>query len=357
MGAENEQGAVDAGPEAVTGREDGAAARPAPFRLCSLVEGVLLGGARHIGALQVRPIAGVTLASAPAGELNEHLGLLQWPTRIPMEGDVSRHPAVVAVSTRTEVTPEQALAAHLADLDATLTAVAGLRGGNPSMQLTVIEREEGDAWRPLGVIDHRVGHGGNLLTGFLAGDDAALLERYASAARKPAVALWLTLAREAAREPTSEGKLFRYAQLLEILATAGDVADQPLDDEGAPLAWRSGSTKGVAGSVQRRILDLIRSAARQRQVTLASLLPPGVDDVWFTVRCIVAVRDAVAHHGGFELSSTAQQRHPWFPDVQALLQVVEGAETLLDPRDHLAMTARELTRLVLACRVDEALQS
>lgn len=169
MGAENEQGAVDAGLEAVTDPMTGSAARPATHRLCSLVEGVLLGGPRLIGSLQVRPLDAAALASAPAEELNQHLGLLQWPTRVVMDGAVPRHPAVAVAGTRADLTTEQALRAHLADVDAALTALAVLRGGSPSLLLTVVERKEDDDWRSFGVVDHRAGHAGNLLTGFLAG--------------------------------------------------------------------------------------------------------------------------------------------------------------------------------------------
>lgn len=103
------------------------------------------------------------------------------------------------------------------------------------------------------------------------------------------------------------------------------------------------------------MIRLCSTGTPEQPVHLPSLLPPGLTDVWLGVRCLVGLRDAVAHHGGFAPDSSAQQAQKWYEDVAELMTVVRAVEPLCDPRDHLAQSAREMTRLVLAKVVDDAI--
>lgn len=326
------------------------------YRACTLIDGVLAGQVLDLGAVKVVPVAGAGAVHGHVGAVNAALDELGWPSRL--SADQYRDgPALLCLSGIDADDGTAAVRKHLAEVSAAVTAMTVLRGGEPRLLVTAVEALRPEGWQADRSVDHRPPYAGNLLTGPFSGEDPALLRRYASAARKPVVALWLGLAREAAAQRSSEAQLFRFAQLLEIMAAAHDSVDPGLAEDGSPLAWRGGNTNGVEGSTQRRILVLLRDAAAHRQVHLPSLLPPGLTDVWLGVRCLIGVRNAVAHHGGFDPASPAQKARTWYVDVAEFMAAGRLAEPLLDPRDHLAQSAREMARLVLAEVVDKAFES
>lgn len=328
------------------------------WRFATLVEGVKLGRPICLDGLLINPVEGADAARAPHPALDALLQRLEWPSRLASPStDLIPHILCVGEQEGPGETPDTELQRFLdryvAGLTRSLTALAVLRGGAPRLLLTVAEREATPgSWQPAGLADHRRPYEGNLLVGPMSGEEPTLIEQYARAAADPRLSLWFGLAREASAESTSEGKVFRYAQLLEIISQATAPQPSPLiEEDGRHFAWADGSTRGVGRSVQLRVFRLLTRAARERELHLPSLFPPGIGDPWFGVRCLILVRDAVAHHGGLDLAAPQQQAQAWYDDACCFMRVVREAEPLLDPRDHLAQSARELARLVLSRHV------
>lgn len=280
-----------------------------------------------------------------------------WPSRLDpavSEAESEQRAPCICLSTMVEAEDRNAaMLAHLGEVSETITSVAVRRSAPIQLLATVVEQQQGDQWLPAGFADHRGGYTGNLVGGPISGEDPALVVRDRQAMQLDhRIGHWLALVREAVAAATPEAKLFRYAQLLEIITRA--IGPQPpvaSVGDTAPV-WRNG--KSASNHVQARVWSLLEEVAAGH-VNLPSLMPPGIADVWFGVRSIFGIRDAVAHHGGFAAGDPEQQAHPWFDDVSEMMQAVRAAEPLLDPRDHLARSARELVMLLIEYRIRQVI--
>lgn len=319
------------------------------WRLLTLVEGLLLGGELVVDDLRLTPLRSDADWFTPAPVLRSLTSELSWqPT--PDMGPRGL-PLLVARSEQVGQAREEAMNAHVDRLRSLLTALSFTRGGTPRLVASVAESRIEGTWRHAGLADHRRLYAGNLMTGFLAGEDPEHVSRVARAATAAGpVGLWLQLAREARNEPTSEGQTFRYVMVMEMVAPTR-VAAIPLTEGGTPVTHRDGQ-EPKPDDLAPRLLSLLVDVTDRRTVHLPSLMPPGVADPWFGVRCLVAQRNAVAHYGGYRADDDAQRGKRWHQDLHEFLQITAQAEPLLDGRDHLARTARELVNLLIEDAID-----
>jgi hypothetical protein len=183
------------------------------------------------------------------------------------------------------------------EVAALVDALALLRGSSGELIGGVVVDLEGG---PGLVWTHGSQYRGNLIGGFLAGEDPRLIRHYAMRVRSDSqVALYLSLLRDAQAEIRQPFAAFRYWGILETMARAKDYVGQPLLNwQGEPVVNKSGVPRAIPDEAKPLVLELIRRRlARQWSERPAGEEPalPRYEEmigVWYQRR------NCVAHRGG-----------------------------------------------------------
>ncbi len=169
---------------------------------------------------------------------------------------------------------------------------------------TVIEQRQPDD-----SIKHRIyiedeGYRGNLIGGFLSGEDQQqLLAQHHAMRADPLLRMCVDLYAEALADHSPDARFFRVWSLLETLSHSRVPRAQPVVRlDGTPWPGRHGTTSAAAP----RVYELIASKFFQsRQVNESSAFAPA-EDLYEAVRCWYARRNATGHYGRFDPTDARQ---------------------------------------------------
>ncbi|SHU93108.1 Uncharacterised protein [Mycobacteroides abscessus subsp. abscessus] len=164
------------------------------------------------------------------------------------------------------------------------------------------EQDEADRYLYQGAWIEHSGYHGNLLGGFIAGEDArALQAAWSGLQAHPRAQLWVSLYADAVRDPRWEYQFFRCFALLEAIAeTVVRKKATVIDEAGNPRPLPDGSgnysTKHTQGKVYTLLLGLSGATAN--------------DQLWDEVGHWAQVRNDVAHEGTWQAPHAGEKaRH------------------------------------------------
>ncbi len=198
-------------------------------------------------------------------------------------------------------------------------------------------------------------YSGNLLGGFLSGEDQSVLLADDRAIHSdPFLGFILYLHMEAQAEKDLDFAYFRYWNLLETIAAervesgtpvTGFDGKQILKEDGKPF-----DTDGVRG----RVYELVKRGMQVRDRTeefFAAAQELSVS-LWDAVYVWYAFRNATAHHGGYNPDDPNQQRQKWYrAAVEAQLA---GAQPRGGAPDPYFSYLKDVTTDVVRWELEEA---
>lgn len=289
------------------------------MRALWLIEGVRLPEPLRLGPLTLSP---VPLEDGYLGKelrevFNAQLAAASFETRVqrPIWGAqiAPYHRLVAAVSDEFLVPSLQAtgLLHHLAGR--AIDVLGLVWGGAPEVFAAAVEFvEDTEEWRPLAV---SVGGGpwqASVLRKLLHDEQAlpddqptAIWEAIRDRTRE---ALWLSLARDLARERVWDRRIFRACSLLETMATEVAPPNTVVtDDQGAPLLNRQGE-QATTGLPRARTYWALRRSITALGLDPGYLLAHPSRSLWDEIGVWFDVRNMVAHKGFWPAPPAATQR-------------------------------------------------
>ncbi len=149
-------------------------------------------------------------------------------------------------------------------------------------------------------------YGGNLIGGFISGEDPhGLMQFWDGLSTEPRARLWLSLYADAIADQRWDYRLFRCFNLLEGIAAEIVPSNSPiLDAQGQPRLQPDGrpyTTREARGKVYE-LLRTVAAKTQQSELNFTARRTDGVPvELWDEVALWVAVRNAVAHRGTWML--------------------------------------------------------
>lgn len=293
------------------------------FKVLMVADNLHLTVTHRLPGIGVTRLENVTLGSDVPQVINDLLPQLGFEGTIEptawIASTQTRRPSaaivfhdVLAPSAQEAVNFARNEAMRLVDL------LAYRRGAKPRLIAGVVGRLEGAGRITLvGAWPEGDGYTGNLLGGFISGEDPySLLHQWESIERQPRVRLWLSLYADALADGRWEYRLFRCLNLLEGIATevvppGRQIADESgatrLQDNGRPYTTRE--ARGKLFELVRVVSDATETAKESFAVAPAG----GNADLWEDTSIWLEIRNAVAHTGAWarpegEAPSTRQAR-------------------------------------------------
>lgn len=156
---------------------------------------------------------------------------------------------------------------------------------------------------------------GNLMGGFLAGEDqSVLMADYKAMRSEPFLSFVLYLHAEAQAEKDLDFAYFRYWNLLETIASERVEPGTPVTDFNAKQVLKGDGKAFDTGGARGRVYELVKRGMQEhgqseethQEARDLSLSLWGAVHVWY------AFRNATAHHGGFNIDDANQQRQSWY---------------------------------------------
>lgn len=292
------------------------------FAVLMLADNLYLTTLQRIPGIRVLPLSQTTLGADVVEVLNDVLQQLGFGDGVPpqrwMEEIQRRRPAAVIHVPRVRAADGRAahavclrMAHHLLDL------LALRRGATPRLLGGVVGAlDDQGVPRYSGFWIEGSGYTGNLAGGFIAGEDIhGLLLRWDGLSRDPRARLWLSLYADAIADERWDYRLFRCFNLLE--GVASELIPRGItvrDDQGSPRLQDNGqcyTTDHARGKVYE-LLRLVATRMEAAEANFTAQTSNGVDiQLWHEVGVWVAIRNAVAHRGAWELPDgmTPTARH------------------------------------------------
>ncbi len=258
------------------------------YRSITLVERLLLTRNLGVGNARAVPIQQSTLGSDGPVVLNGALEQLGWTARVDpdewLKGYRIRHPAVVVIVDGFEADSFEQAGPKAEDLvDRLVTLLAFHRDAAPTLLASVLERRESDnEWIPEGLGMHSRSYQGNLVGGFISGENPQTLRRDWDALESinPSARLWMRLLWEARAETDLGFRIFRFVDLLEAISRERVTIGEPVTDaEGAQVLTEEGrpaTTRSTRGLIHNWALEV----GRRRQVEMRGTVLPGSNGFW-----------------------------------------------------------------------------
>lgn len=318
------------------------------FRVVCFVERCLLTRPVQLQGYKVMPMNEGMGSADEAEYINSALAALGWPAQLQPGAWASRmaKERPIAVFDFPRVVAQTLEEAH--------DIAAALR--DQTLDLFVIHRRARGS--PLASFVHKAGteevlslgevqtYTGNLLGGFLSGEDPAEIAHHVAAAiSDPLISLFVSLYRDASAERNPDFAYLRFWNLLEVVSGARvepgvevtDFNGNPLLDAGQPAT--SARPRG-------RVYHQIRSQLQRANFVESSFVRAPFDDLWHMTGVWYGFRNAAAHYGGFRPDDPLQASQPWFEIVnQAYLHLAGSDQSSQD--DPFLLALRSLSELML----------
>ncbi|MER6976244.1 hypothetical protein [Streptomyces carpinensis] len=293
------------------------------FSSVTLVDGILLTANLRVPGINALRLEESSLGSDGVEVLNSVLPQLGFTSAIAPQAWMSdmrrRRPAIVLHMPSVQATDVQSAsdvtrkAAHqLLDL---LALKRGSRGRIVGGALGLPDPSTGKiafsgSWIEGG------GYEGNLMGGFVSGEDpAGLFSDWQHMATDPRIQLWLSLYADALSENRWDYRLFRCFNLIEGIAK--EVLPRNLrvvDSGGNPILKGDGKpyTVGQAQGAAYELIKKIAHSTNQNLSNFVSHVPTGpASNLWDEVGIWTSVRNSVAHKGSWALphGTTPDAKH------------------------------------------------
>lgn len=298
------------------------------FEAICIVERLLITTSTRLPGVEILPLGAANAGGHEAELLNEVFGALGRSERMDPEwwaqrSRASRPWAALRVKSIWAESIEAAAALATGVRERTLHLLAVGRGSSGVPIATLVRPLEAGKG---GIFPELPGYTGNLLGGFLSGEDQhSLLTKGEAIERDPVVALATKLYREARAESNPDFAYFRYWSLLELVSDARVSREQAVVRlDGSPWPDGGGLTKFAAP----RVYELLK--ATFQNVDQHSVVAPA-PDLYEAVRGWYGRRCATAHYGAFDLTSGTQQKQSWFKWASRTLQGDRPAGTPGEP--------------------------
>ncbi|MEU4259910.1 hypothetical protein AB0B42_21385 [Streptomyces fradiae] len=292
------------------------------FSSVVLVDGLLITSQLRVPGVSVLKLTDSTLGSDGVAVLNAALEQLGFKSVISPDAWLAemrrRRPAVVlhmpsiqAANASVAAAESRKIAHQLLDL---LALNRGSRGRIIGGAIGTSVGEAGGV-QFLGSWIEGPEYQGNLIGGFISGEDPhALLGQWSAVRRDPRLRLWLSLYSDALMDERWEYQLFRCFNLLEGIgkeklpsnaAIIGTDGNPKLQENGNPYTTRH---------AQGKVFELVRLVASTTSQAVSNFAFGGAgvgSDLWDEVGVWTAVRNSVAHRGGWSLpdGATADAKH------------------------------------------------
>ena len=263
------------------------------------------------------------------------------------------HPATAIHFPNLQSASKQAIEDYAIKESALVSDVLSLtrRAHGRVIGVLLIRLDDGKAtFRPLGE-----GYRGNLLGGFISGEDPRELATIVGTALKdPSLRLFIGLYGQAFSELDVDSGFFRMWAILEGMAQRyvssnqvvhDFVGDPILNEKGKPITTRS---------AQGRVYALIQREFKSGSISATpytSMLPEEGLSLWDLCGVWVGYRNATAHYGAFDPDNAEQRVQPWF---RATLRAYASTMTKLGRRtieDPYYQSLSETAELVLMRKI------
>lgn len=328
------------------------------YRVAFLADGVLNTRSLHIPGVTLFPIKDSTRGSDVPGIFNSLLSQSNWPSRIDSNTWTSeysrRRPVVMAVATSVKAKTATSAIQYAYDrVRSFLHLMSLLRGAEPNLISGVAEiNDPSQGWKPeLAWIDGAL-YGGNLIGGFIAGEDQrSILTSWEAIEVDEKIKLWLSLYSDSNREPRWDFKWFRLFNLLESIGLEkyGDTA-LVKNFKGATIKkpdsrniLRNVKTKEARG----KVYQLVRDASVAASFAESNFCAGTGNDLWDDARIWTDVRNAVAHEGGYRETDAVQNLTTRNQRVNAAF-AVQPKDSYLRALDE---AVRHVLRMLIAKRI------
>ena len=326
--------------------EDGAE----EFRVASFAERSLLTRPLQLRGFRLLPLTEGKSAAGEASMLNLALDQLSFTAGVPLDqwADVSAasrplvvfdFPRVFGASLESAIRKATGISERLLHLLALHRGAAGELFASVAQNVATEE---------VGWVHHEPHYGGNLLGGFLSGEDAEVLQAHLGAMEaEPLLTLWVSLYREALAEANPDFAIARFWNLLEVIAGNKVPVGHPVSEfDGSSVDHWTGR-RGTTDSARGRVFQLLKVRSGPPRGRGENEFCEAGLSLWDTVGLCYALRIAAVHLGGFDPASEEQRSQRWFELVDAALgPQAEGGErtipSLVAPLSVLRRTSETL---------------
>jgi len=296
------------------------------FEVICIVERLLLRTAMRLPGIELLPLNGGNEGRQEVHLINQLLSELDWvggldPKDWTQQSKAGRPWCLLRLPSIRAASPEEAIGIAQEVREETLHLLA-LNRGSSGQPVASLVRPAGQ--QQLSGASYEIrGYGGNLIGGFLSGEDQHDLVQQLEAIRNdPVLALATRLYREARAEDNPDFAYFRYWNLLELMAVARiDSSVEVTLLDGSPWPTQYSSAKHAVP----RVYQLLKTRLTDQAETEIGM------DLYATLRGWYARRNATAHYGAFDPSNPVQQRKSWFVRASATRQDASGNMTNGEP--------------------------
>lgn len=320
------------------------------YRVAFLADGVLNTRSLYIPGIALFPVSESTRGSDVPDIFNSLLAQSGWPSRIDSGKWISeysqRRPVVMAVAASVKAGSSGSAVQYVRNrVQSFLHLMSLLRGAQPQLISGVAEiRDPIKGWKPeLAWIDGAL-YGGNLIGGFIAGEDQhSILTSWDAIEADEKIKLWLSLYSDSTRELRWDFKWFRLFNLLESIGLER-YGDTTLVKNFSGVVIRRPDKNNVLRNVKTKeargkVYQVVRDASVLASVAESSFCANTGDSLWDVARIWTDVRNAVAHEGGYRENDSVQ-------NLTARNQRVNGAFAR-QPKDSYLSGLDEAVRHVL----------
>jgi hypothetical protein len=288
----------------------GATATSPTFSAVMAVDNLLSTVVQRVPGMQVVPVQKSTLGSDVIDFLNNAAAQLGFTTGIEPRSGLDhfrqRRPAAVIHVPKVHAdTPHGAIEEVRRSGLALLDLVALRRSASPRLLAGILGQEGADkTTRFVTFWVEGAGYTGNLLGGFVSGEDpTSLLNQWHGLIADDRTRLWLSLYSDGVADERWDYRIFRCFNLLEGIANEIIPPSQVVIDEaGSPLLQTS-KKPYTTDQARGKVFELLKHVAKLRQQALSDFATPGVTPprtLWDETNVWVTVRNAVAHRGSWE---------------------------------------------------------
>ena len=318
------------------------------FAAVSLAERCMLTRPLYLEGCDITPISGVTGSTDEAVLISRVLQGMRWPFELNPHAwaeSATRDRPVVAFHFPRIIagSPEEAAEFAGSLRDRLLDLLALHRGARGSPFAMLVRRAGSEE---LAVFRESSNYTGNMLGGFLSGEDPSELVSHARAvASDSLVALFLSLYKDALKEGDADFAYFRYWTVLEVMSGARIPEGVEISDFSGNALW-TGQSRASTSKPSGRVHELIRSRLQPNSLTegFLGIQPP--DSLWSRIAVWSGYRHAAGHHGGFRVGDPIQVAQPWYQSVLDAFQQ-DGASGQVGLNSRYLMDLRRATELML----------
>lgn len=202
--------------------------------------------------------------------------------------------------------------------DLVLSALSLKRGASGTPLMTVVRVELDD-----GVVRYfsrsmARPYTGNLMGGFLSGEDVDDLRRVLEATQDRLCLLWLNACRDLRGDRDPVFRIHRWWNLVEGIALSRSLPKRPVvRSDGAEIKWPKTGKPFDTGRQVGAVYMHIRDRFDERNVSERGWGPKG-SSLWDVVAGWCGLRNAIAHYGYFDGSNKVMKEQWWFPAAKQL---------------------------------------